>query len=114
MISSEHGDSVMIDFAVLEPGDGVRLRIVFDGQSDSALTFGGSCIGSAKVRVLAPDPVYFISRNARFVDRYMRVVMGLPGVKRQIGASSGEPDFPRVLAGADAGIREAPPGVKFA
>src|ERR1035437_2941426 len=75
--SNGESDSVVIKFAVLEPGDGLKLQIIFDGPPDSQIIFGGSCIGSAKLRVLAPDWTYFVSRSKRFEDTYMPLVVVL-------------------------------------
>jgi hypothetical protein len=77
VISDGETDSVALKFAVLEPGDGLKLQIIFDGPADSQVTFEGSCIGSAKVRVLTPDWTYFVNRGKRFEGTYMPVVMAL-------------------------------------
>ena len=77
VISDGETDSVALKFAVLEPGDGLKLQIIFDGPADSQVTFEGSCIGSAKLRVLSPDWTYFVNRSKRFEQTYMPVVMAL-------------------------------------
>ena len=77
--NNSESDSVVIKFAVLEPGDGLKLQIIFDGPPDSQIIFEGSCIGSAKLRVLAPDWTYFVSRSKRFEDTYMPLVVTVIG-----------------------------------
>ncbi len=63
---SSEGDLIKMNFAVLEPGDGLKLQVVIDGPPETNLSFEGSCIGSPKLRVLPPDWVYFTERRKRF------------------------------------------------
>ena len=66
--------AVEIYFDVLEPGDGVKLRIVFDGPQDAQLDFAGSCIGSSKLNVLPPDWNYFLPRSKRAENTFAAIL----------------------------------------
>lgn len=51
-----HAQSVLLDFALLEPNDGGTVRIVYDGPAEGvAFTFKGSCLGASSPTVLPSD-----------------------------------------------------------
>ena len=88
VVSNEEGtDCVEISFSVLEPGDGLKVQIIFDGPSDSQVVFAGSCLGSSKVRVLTPEWTYFQSRTKRFEATYtpFMIALGLVAVCSGLG-----------------------------
>jgi hypothetical protein len=60
--------AVTIDFAVLEPGDGATLYIVYDGPANATIEFKGACLGSAKPTVLSGDPIYLTPKPKRLRD----------------------------------------------
>jgi hypothetical protein len=68
VVSTDEYDSIMISFSVLEPGDGLKLQVIFDGPPNSEITFSGSCLGSAKLKVLSPDGRYFSDRAKRLAE----------------------------------------------
>lgn len=57
-----------LKFAVLEPGDGASIEIVYDGPPDREFEFAGACVGAAKPTVLPPDNIYFSSVLSRLSD----------------------------------------------
>ena len=84
IISNQDSESLEIEFDVLEPADGLKLQVIYDGPQDTQLAFEGSCIGSFKVKVLAPDPTYFVSRRQRF-ENALGPVDGLLFVGATVG-----------------------------
>jgi hypothetical protein len=64
----EGGDGeLIIDFDVLEAGDGATISIVYAGEGqEPTLKFVGTCLGVAKPTVLPPEDFYFQSRWQRF------------------------------------------------
>jgi hypothetical protein len=58
---SVSGGTLTLDFAVLEPGDGATLYLVYDGPADVKIEFRGACLDAAKPKIL-DDPIYLVPR----------------------------------------------------
>jgi hypothetical protein len=73
-------DALILQFAVLEPGDGATLVFVFDGPRNTEIKFKGACLDAPKPTVLPPDPIYALPRFKRFGETYGRLlfVLGVP------------------------------------
>jgi hypothetical protein len=52
-------NELALHFAVLEPGDGATLVLLFDGPRNTEIKFKGACLNAPKPTVLPPDPIYF-------------------------------------------------------
>jgi hypothetical protein len=76
----EDGEALELGFAVLEPGDGATLQIVYDGPPKTAIEFKGACLNAPKPTVLPPDPIYSLPVFKRFtnIDRGLLAFAMLP------------------------------------
>jgi hypothetical protein len=77
----EDEDRLELGFAVLEPGDGVSIRLIFDGPPTSKIAFSGACLESRKPTVLEPDPIYSYhgqNASALLMAFSLRLLQGRP------------------------------------
>jgi hypothetical protein len=75
--ADERLDALQLSFAVLEPGDGAVIEIVYDGPANAKVEIDGVCVGSHRPTVLPSDPVHFSSRSKQFLDIYRPLLMAL-------------------------------------
>ena len=75
--ANDKSNSLCLSFAVLEPGDGAVIEIVYDGPPVAKVEIDGVCVGSQKPTVLPSDPVYFSTRSKQFLDAYTPLLMAL-------------------------------------
>jgi hypothetical protein len=75
----EDGDSLELGFSVLEPGDGVTIRLIFDGPPKTKIVFSGTCLECRKPTVLDPDPIYSLPRFKRLRDTYGVLITSIVG-----------------------------------
>lgn len=66
----DDGDRLELGFSVLEPGDSVTIKIVFDGPHATKIVFSGACLECRKPMILPPDPIYSVPVAKRFRDSY--------------------------------------------
>jgi hypothetical protein len=62
-------DVVTLHFAILEPGDGGTIEVVYAGPI-RMLEFKGSCIDSSRPKILPPDPIYSLPLFKRLKVAY--------------------------------------------
>jgi hypothetical protein len=60
-----------LKFAVLEPGDGATIKVIYDGPPDGNIEFSGACVGAAKPLVLPTSRVYFTPALTRLRENAM-------------------------------------------
>jgi len=63
-------NTLTFDFAVMEPGDGATVRVVYDGPRTKAIVVGGACLDSHRPMILPPNPIYSVPIAKRFRDTY--------------------------------------------
>jgi hypothetical protein len=63
-------DTLTFDFAVMEPGDGATVRVVYDGPRTKAIIVGGACLDLHRPMILPPNPIYSVPIAKRFRDTY--------------------------------------------
>ncbi|HMD76787.1 MAG TPA: hypothetical protein VKG86_05375 [Terracidiphilus sp.] len=68
--TDENFNSLRLSFAVLEPGDGVVIEIVYDGPPSAKVEIDGICVGSHRPTVLPSDRRSFSTRPKQFLDAY--------------------------------------------
>jgi hypothetical protein len=73
---SVSGCTLTLDFAVLEPGDGATLYIVYDGPANANIEFGGACLDAAKPKILLDDPIYLVPKPKRFTQMWQGTLKG--------------------------------------
>jgi hypothetical protein len=61
---------VILDFSVLEEGDGCTLSIVYDGPAKTSIDFSGASLDAPKPKVLPPHPFYSLSKSKRYLRTY--------------------------------------------
>jgi len=71
----ENFNSLRLSFAVLEPGDGAVIEIVYDGPPAAKVEIDGVCVGSHRPMVLPSDGRSFSTRPKQFLDAYMDFIM---------------------------------------
>jgi hypothetical protein len=62
--------ALTLQFAVLEPGDGATLRVIYDGPRKTGMEFKGACLDAPKPTILPADPIYSVPRVKRFKEAY--------------------------------------------
>jgi hypothetical protein len=70
------GCTITLDFAVLEPGDGASLYIVYDGPPDVSIEFKGACLDAAKPKILLDDPIYLVPKPKRLGQMWQGALKG--------------------------------------
>jgi hypothetical protein len=68
--ADENFNSLRLSFAVLEPGDGAVIEIVYDGPPAAKVEIDGVCVGSHRPTVLPSDGRSFSTRPKQFLDAY--------------------------------------------
>jgi hypothetical protein len=71
----EDGDGLELGFSVLEPGDGVTIRLIFDGPPTSKIVFSGASLECRKPKILPPNPIYSVPIGKRFRDTYLGILL---------------------------------------
>ena len=75
--ADENFNSLDLSFAVLEPGDGAIIEIVYDGPPAAKVEIDGVCVGSHRPMVLPSDGRSFSTRPKQFLIAYTPVLMTL-------------------------------------
>jgi hypothetical protein len=73
--ADENFNSLRLSFAVLEPGDGAVIEIVYDGPPDAKVEIDGVCVGSHRPTVLPSDGRSFSTRPKQIFDAYSDFIM---------------------------------------
>jgi hypothetical protein len=73
----DSANKVTLNFALLEPGDGCTLKIVYDGAPETPLEFNGVSLDSPKPTVLAPHYFYSVPKSRRVLHAY-GPILGMP------------------------------------
>jgi hypothetical protein len=60
---------VTLEFAILEPGDGGTIEVVYAGPV-KAIEFKGACLESPRPMILSPDPIYSLPVLKRITGAY--------------------------------------------
>ena len=68
---------IALSFAVLEPGDGGTLQVVFAGPPATRIDFAGACVGAAKPAVLPSDPMFLNAPAERFIKSAKSIIWTL-------------------------------------
>jgi hypothetical protein len=72
-VKDENQPNVLtLDFAVLEPGDGATLWVVYDAPGNAGIEFNGTCLDARKPTVLPPDTIYSMPPFKRLGQTYGR------------------------------------------
>jgi len=66
--ADENFNSLDLSFAVLEPGDGAVIEIVYDGPPVAKVEIDGVCVGSQRPTVLPSDGRSFSTRREQLLD----------------------------------------------
>ncbi len=69
--------ALTLQFAVLEPGDGGTIRIIYDGPVNTPIEFRGACLDAPKPIVLPSTNMYFTTRSERRVV-FLKPLLFLP------------------------------------
>lgn len=72
--ADENLNSLRLFFAVLEPGDGAVIEIVYDGPTDAKVEIDGVCIGSHRPMVLPSDGRSFSTRPEQLFEPYIGLI----------------------------------------
>jgi hypothetical protein len=80
--------SAVLQFSLLEPGDGGTVAIIYDGPPSAKIEFSGSCVGSPRPLVLGFDSVYLTPMSERRKEAYF-LALTLPGLLLVIAAAAG-------------------------
>jgi len=67
-------NSLRLSFAVLEPGDGAVIEIVYDGPHDAKVEIDGVCVGSHRPTVLPSDGRSFSTRPNQLFEPYIGLI----------------------------------------
>jgi hypothetical protein len=72
--ADENFNSLRLSFAVLEPGDGAVIEIVYDGPLAAKVEIDGVCVGSHRPTVLPSDGRSFSTRPKQFFEPYIGLI----------------------------------------